>query len=551
MSSSPHENTNTHSPQVLEKIVLDLVSQKPKDAQGVEIVIRKSAGAYKLPSPKKSQILRVYRNLLEKKAFERDEQLELFLQKRAIRTASGVAVVALLTKPFPCPGKCVYCPTQRDMPKSYLSNQPAVMRAIRNSFDPYRQVKSRITALYNNGHITDKIELHITGGTWSFYPHDYQEWFIKRCFDAANSQIQMTEENKDTLHETDLGDETLLEAQQRNETTRHRIIGMTIETRPDHITEEEVKRLRMLGCTRIELGVQSLNDDVQKLTRREEDGTDAARATQLLRNAGFKVQYHMMPGLPGATPEIDIQGFKDMFGKEEFKPDQLKIYPCVVVKETMLYNWWKEGRYQPYDDETLLNTLVEMKKQVPHYVRIDRVFRDIPSKSILAGYQKLNLREFLHKQLKEQGLRCKCIRCRQTKGKNPEAVVQLHQYEYDASNGKEFFLSFENNDQTELFSFMRLRIADNEDIFIDELKDAALIRELHTYGKLKSIHKKNDVVESSAQHKGFGKKLLGEAERIAKQHGKNKLAIISGIGAREYYRKQGYRLTGTYMIKDV
>ncbi|MBI4117659.1 MAG: tRNA uridine(34) 5-carboxymethylaminomethyl modification radical SAM/GNAT enzyme Elp3 [Parcubacteria group bacterium] len=550
----------THPQKVLDIIVRDLVAQYPKNSGDAEIIIRKSAGKYKFPSPAKSDILRTYRKMVHDTVIAADQRLENMLQKRAIRTSSGVAVVALLTKPFPCPGKCVYCPTAKNMPKSYLPDQPAVMRAVRNAWDPYRQVKSRITALHLNGHNTEKIELHITGGTWSFYPKQYQTWFIKRCFDAANSRFEMTDENAAKLHKIDKGKKNLIAAQKKNEYAKNRIIGMTIETRPDHITETEVKRLRDLGCTRIELGVQSVDDAVQKLTRREEDGSDAARATKLLRNAGFKIQYHMMPGLPGSTPEKDILGFKKIFSDADFKPDQLKIYPCVVVKDALLYRWWKQGNYRPYTDEELFETLLEIKKIVPQYVRIDRVFRDIPSKTVLAGNKILNLREYLQKELEKRGEKCRCMRCRQVgkEAANTQYSVHstqrekiiMHEFEFEASGGKEFFISFENEFQTTLYSFLRLRLPRQEDIFISDLKHCALIRELHTYGKVQSIREKDSTSDSS-QHRGLGKKLLRRAEAIAQKKGYEKIAVIAGIGSREYYKKLGYRLSGTYMVKGI
>ena len=448
-----------------------------------------------------------------------DEKIENILRKRLVRSLSGVVIVSVLTKPYPCPGKCLYCPTEKGMPKSYLSNEPAVMRAILNEFDPAKQVLNRLASLYAQGHNTDKIDLIIIGGTWSYFPKKYKEWFIKKCFEAANQRTS----------------KTLEQAQKLNEKSKHRIIGITIETRPDYITKREVLHLRDLGVTRVELGVQSIYEDVLKLNLRQSGTEDIVKATKLLKEAGFKVCYHMMPNLPGSDLKKDEEMFKTIFNDERFQPDLLKIYTCAVLKEAPLYKLWKEKKYKPYTEKQLIGLLIKIKRFVPYYCRIQRLTRDIPSQSIVAGPAKIsNMRQVLKKQ---KGFACKCIRCREVRGDyRPKEKLYLFKQEYKASGGKEIFLSYENKTKTRLYSLLRLRVLND-----------AIIREVHTYGQLHPLNKS----AVSPQHKGLGKKLVKEAEKIATKLGFKKIAVISGVGAREYYRRLGYRLKNTYMVKPL
>ncbi len=476
--------------------------------------------------------------------------LEQILTLNTIRSASGIATVTVITEPYPCPGRCVYCPTEARAPKSYLTNEPAMMRAVRNDYDPYRQVRSRLEALNETGHATDKIELIIKGGTWSFYPEEYQREFIRRCLDAANAFAQGSglgaqgNGPQPRAHSP----EPLEEAQQRNETAQHRVIGVTIETRPDYINEQEIRRLRDLGVTRVELGVQSLNERVLALIVRDHTTAEIRQATTLLRNAGFKIAYHLMPNLPGATPEDDRETFHELFENPAYRPDAMKIYPCVVIESAELYRWWQEGRYQPYDDETLIELLADVKALVPPYVRIERVIRDIPSTSIVAGCKVTNLREIVLRRMAQQGRRCRCIRCRQVRDEASGSFV-LTRRDYDASDGREIFLSFEEPSTDKLAAFLRLRLPPKTDQGWPVLRGAALIRELHTYGRHLSLH---DRRKDAAQHRGFGQRLLAEAERIAREEfGRQRLVVIAGVGVREYYRRFGYRLEETYMIKTV
>lgn len=518
--------------QILEK----LISLDPKNQQNLSRLLRTVAGSFNIAAPKKSDLLSSYHSLVKNGSIKSAEKLELLLKKREVRTISGVAPIAVLTKPFFCPGRCSFCPTEARMPKSYLSNEPAVMRAVLNHWDPYLQVKTRLEALQRNGHDTDKCELIVIGGTWSFLPTRYQTWFIKRLFDGLNGYTA----------------KSLSEAQKFNETAKNRAIGMCLETRPDYITVSEIARMRRLGCTRVEIGVQTTDAKVLKYNKRGHGIETVKRATRLLRDAGFKISYHMMPNLPGSTPEKDIKSFKDLFSDPGLQPDMLKIYPCVVVKDAEIYQWWRTGKYEPYDEKTLFDTLIGLKKYIPPYVRVTRLIRDIPTTSIYAGNMIANLRQEILKKLKEDGTPCPCIRCREPKNDflNTDDTDFIRR-EYETLGGQENFLSIESKDKSRIFGFCRLRlpINGNQKLLntLPELKSAAIIRELHVYGVLTPI----DSAGTTVQHKGMGKKLMAEAEKIAAENGYEKLAVISGIGVREYYKKLGYQLKGTYMIKDL
>jgi len=493
-------------------------------------------------------LLKRYRQELASGARHPNKLLERILMLNAIRSTSGIATVTVITEPYACPGRCVYCPTETRAPKSYLANEPAVMRAIRNDYDPYRQVTSRLKALHDTGHATDKIELIIKGGTWSFYPDHYQRDFITRCFDAANEF-----QTSDVRHQaSDEVRTTLEEAQRVNETAAKRLIGVTIETRPDYVDETEIRRLRELGVTRVELGVQILNDRILELIVRDHTTVEIRQATQLLRDAGFKVAYHLMPNLPGATPEDDLASCRGLFEDPAYRPDALKLYPCVVVKSAELYEWWQDGRYQPYDDDRLVELLIAMKRLVPPYVRIERVIRDIPSTSIEAGSKLTNLREEAQRRMRARGLACRCIRCRQVRDGEP-GTFTLVRREFEASGGQELFLSFEDAATDRLACLLRLRLPSplrhHHPHWMPVLEEAALVRELHTYGHHVGIHQHAD---DAAQHRGFGRRLLEEAERIAGQEwGCARIAVIAGVGVREYYRKLGYELQETYMVKTL
>ncbi len=508
--------------------------------------------------PSKAEMLALYRELVAEGVEAQNPTVELALRKIKTKSNSGVAVVSLLTKPFACPGRCTYCPTDVSMPKSYLAKEPAAARALMNDFDPYMQITNRLKALEMNGHPIDKIEMIVIGGTWSFYHPSYQEEFLIGCYRACNDYLPaQTLQNqslggqakKDSRTETYTDRlEYLLALQDKNEQAHCRMIGLSIETRPDYITDFEITRLRAFGVTKVEIGVQHLDDEILKLTQRDMKVERVKQATEKLRNAGFKMVYHMMPNLPGSTPERDISMFDELFSGEDFQPDMLKIYPCMVLEHSELYETWKRGGFKAYSDPELIHVMSEEKKRVPPYVRILRVYRDIPASYIKAGSTVSNLRQVMDADMKKNGWQCRCIRCREIReGEvHPEDFV-LSNITYRTPSGTEVFLSWENSSARQLAAFTRLRLPDNhgEDALLPVLKGAALIRELHTYGR----HTKVGGEGKQSQHVGFGRRLLAEAERIAKEAGYIKLAIISGIGVREYYRKLGYHLEDTYMVK--
>jgi elongator complex protein 3 len=398
--------------------------------------------------------------------------------------------------------------------------------------------------LANEGHSTDKIELRVIGGTWSYYPKSYQDKFIASCFSAAN---QAPFGKKSRMNGARL---LLVSEQRKNETAQCRVVGISIETRPDYINESEIIRLRKLGVTRVELGVQSIYDDVLAKNRRGHKVGATILATRLLKDAGFKISYQVMLNLLGSNPAKDLAMAKELFLNQDFQPDLLKIYPLAILKEAPLYKLYKEGKYKPYPQKKLIAVIKEIKKNVPPWVRIERIIRDIPSPRIIAAKDISNLRQLIALDMAREGWQCKCIRCREIKGNyGGNEKPALVRRDYNASGGKEIFLSFENQSRTKIYSLLRLRIqGKNSQPISPILKETALIREIHTYGLQTPISQKG----TAAQHKGFGKKLIQEAEIVAKNEFKlKKIASISGIGARLYWRKLGYKLQNSYMIKNL
>lgn len=524
--------------------VKELAKEKISSEDEFLTLQRKLLSKYKISPPKKSEIIKIYQQLKKSKEIKENLFFENKIKKRPVRSLSGIAVVSVLTKPWPCPGSCIYCPKEKGIPKSYLSGEPAVERAKALNFDPYLQVQRRIRVLEENGHPADKIELIVIGGTWSYLPHFYQTWFIKNCFQGANGKKEKG---------------SLKKIQKINEKAKHRIVGLTLETRPDFITPKEIARMRKLGCTRVEIGVQILDDKILKINKRGHKIKEVIKATKLLKDAGFKICYHIMPGLLGSNFKNDLKKFKEIFSNENFRPDMLKIYPCAVTKGSKLYKLWKMRKYKPYSNKKLIELLIKMKTLVPFYVRINRIIRDIPATKIEGGSKISNLREVVQREMKKRNLKCNCIRCREIREKSYKIKnIKLLKREYQASKGKEIFLSYEDIKNDKLLAFLRLRLpkmnSESEVYrYFPELKNAALVRELHTYGRLIPINKKENIKEklNKAQHLGFGKRLMKEAEEIAKNYGYKKIAVISGVGVRDYYRKLGYRLKNTYMIKKI
>ncbi len=441
-----------------------------------------------------------------------------------------------MTQPLECPGHCVYCPTFPATPRSYTPGSPAVLRARQCDFDPREQVKLRLRILAEMEHPTDKVELIVMGGTFLAYPEDYQYQFIKGCYDALNGEESAT----------------LEAAQQLNETARHRCIGLCLETRPDWCQAAEIERMLEFGATRLELGVQTLDDDIYRRVKRGHRVADVVTATKLLKEHGFKVHYHWMPGLPGSTPEKDLELSRQLFSDARFRPDGLKIYPTMVVEGTELAEWYRQGRYQPYPDETMTTLVANIKAIVPKYVRISRVLRDIPSQYIIGGPRD-SLRDKAKERMRQMGRECQCIRCREyghrARANREIGEPQMVRMDYEASEGKEIMLSFEDKQST-LFGLLRLRIQNRPITRLQPSAEGnlALIRELHIYGPEVPLKQHHPL---AAQHKGLGKALLTAAEKIAREEfHAPEIAALSGTGAREYYRTEfGYDLRGGYMVK--
>lgn len=463
--------------------------------------------------------------------FLTDPELIAAMKTRGVRTQSGVAPFAVMMKPFPCPGKCIYCPLEPGMPKSYLSDEPAAQRAKILDFDPAAQVEGRIRQMVETGHITDKIDLIVIGGTFGAYREDYKREFFKAMFDAVNGAVSAS----------------LAKAQKYNETAEKRIVGISVETRPDWVTEKEVKLWRELGVTKVQLGVQAFDEAILRRIKRGHSLEEVAQTTRMCRNAGLKICYHLMPNLPGSNPEKDVEMAKMMFTDPRFGPDYLKVYPAMTIKGTEMYEMWKRGEYVPYDEDKLIEVLKEIKAQTPVWCRIDRLIRDISKKWVSAGMARTNLRQVLQAELLKEGKKCQCIRCREVRGGVYDTKVALLVNEWESLGGKELFLSYESGGK--LFSMLRLRLPDKkEKMMFDELKGAALVREVHTYGQVAQIDTQDGI---KTQHRGLGKRLMLKAEEIAKIRGYKKIAVISAVGTREYYKKLGYSLEGTYMVKDL
>jgi len=501
----------------------------------------------------KSEIILAYNALKKDLNFNEKEEknfLNLIKMKR-VRTGSGVTPVAILTKPYPCPGNCIYCPNDPQMPKSYLSMEPGAQRALQNEFDPYLQVFNRLVAYKNIGHPTDKVELIVLGGTWSFYPENYKIWFIKRSFDAMNNFYpeynSIYLETEKSENEKDVSWKDLFEAQKINETAHSRCVGLVLETRPDYISQDEVRDLRKLGATKIQLGVQSLDDEILQLNKRGHGVTETKTAFKLLREAGFKIHAHWMPNLYGSNPKKDIDDFKKLFTDEGLRPDELKIYPCSLIADTGLFEFYEKGLWKPYTEEQLLNVLEECISATPGYCRLTRVVRDISSDDIVAGNKKSNFRQIAEKSLMEKGIKINEIRHREIKSeKFDDKKLELKITSYKTSGSEEYFLEF-TTDEDKIAAFLRLSIPKNLS-FIDELNNSAIIREVHVYGSVVGIGKEE---KDLAQHVGLGSKLIKKAEEISMNLGYKKISVISSVGTREYYKKRGYSLGDLYQIKKL
>jgi elongator complex protein 3 len=503
-------------------------------------------------------LVAVYRKLVESGEWSEDADLLARIRMKPVRTLSGVTTVTVLTKSYPCPGSCIFCPTEAQMPKSYISEEPGARRGLQHGFDPFAQVHSRLTALKAVGHPTDKIELLILGGTFSAYRRDYQEWFIKRCFDAMN-EVELP---------------TLEEAQQFNETALHRNVGLVVETRPDEINPAELAWMRRLGVTKVQMGAQSLDDRILALNRRGHSAAQTLQACALLRAGGFKIVLHWMPNLLGATLDSDREDFARLWAEAEaglgFCPDEIKIYPCQLLESAELYQYWQRGEYTPYTEAQLIELVADLKPSIPRYCRVNRVVRDIPSTYVVAGSKRTSLRMDVQEELARRGMRCSCLRCREVRG---QAValdsLRLDTLVYHPAQAEEHFLSFVTPED-QVAGYLRLSLPYSEispqshkdtkeeegdekkTVFFhpleisSDLEGAAIIREVHVYGQSLQLGVEKT---GAAQHAGLGTRLIAAAEQIAREHGFRRLAVIAAVGTRQYYRGRGFEMGELYMVK--
>ncbi|MDH3943669.1 MAG: tRNA uridine(34) 5-carboxymethylaminomethyl modification radical SAM/GNAT enzyme Elp3 [Anaerolineae bacterium] len=480
----------------------------------------------------KQMLVAAYTQLVEAGVWAADPELLARIRMKPVRTQSGVSVVTVLTKPYPCPGKCVFCPTDVRMPKSYLPDEPGAMRALHHQFDPYDQVIARLQQLQAVGHPTDKIEMLILGGTWSSYPRDYQEWFVTRLFDAMNA--------------VDSSD--LTSAQAYNETAEHRNVGLVIETRPDHINPKEIAWLRSLGVTKVQLGAQSFDDHILELNKRGHTVEETRRAAALLRAAGFKIVLHWMPNLLGATPASDRKDFARLWA--DFCPDEIKIYPNQLLENAELYLFWQRGEFHPYSTEELVDLLVDIKPTIPRYCRVNRVVRDIPSTNVVEGNKRTSLRMDVHTEMERRGRRCQCLRCREVRGGDVSLdELKFDDQVYQAGAAEEHFLSYVTPDD-KISGFLRLSLPgpDSPRTNLPDIDNAAIVREVHVYGQSLAV----GVEQSGAsQHIGLGTRLLERAEEIAREQGYPRMSVIAAVGTRQYYAARGYQMGETYMLKDL
>jgi len=509
-----------------------------------------------------------YNTLIHEGILKYDPRVWKLLRKRAVRSLSGVSVISILTKPWGCPGKCVYCPSYEGLPKSYVPNEPAVMRAELNEFDPIRQIWNRLRSLEITGHRIEKCDIRIIGGTWSVYPLLYQESYIRDIYDAHTTYSEL----RKNLLKTEMSGEkfasfeispdfqiqksaTLEEAKKRNETAESRVIGIAVETRPDELHNLEIFRLRRYGVTRVEIGYQSTDDAINTISKRGHGNRESIAATKILKDAGFKIVAHMMPNLLGSTPEKDIESLRTVFENPDFRPDELKIYPMVVTPHTELEGIWRGGGFTPYNDEILVDLMAKLQGLIPEYVRLNRMYRDIPASEILAGSHLANLRQVTDERMKKLGIIRTDISAREIRDKvnKPESAV-LDVTEYTASGGKEYFLQWIDPKDRTVFSLLRLRVPspifEKTEHPIGVLKNAAIIREIHTFGDQLRIEEKSD---GSGQHMGFGKRLIARAEEIIRENYPEieKMAVIAWVGVRGYYEKLWYTLEGEYMVKKL
>jgi elongator complex protein 3 len=524
------------SKNALREIIDTLLSMPNPTHEDANLLKLKAAAKHHLPTMPSNA------DLIAALTPEETKLLLPILRRKTTRTISGVTVVATMTEPYPCPQPepCAYCPggPTQGSPQSYTGHEPAAMRGSQNNFDPYLQVQSRIDQLTAIGHKVDKIELIIMGGTFPATPFEYQTRFIQRCLDSITGKTSAN----------------LEEAKANAEVSKTRNVGITVETRPDWCKQPHIDAMLGMGVTRIELGVQNPSDEIYQKVGRTHTVADVAEATQIAKDSGLKIVYHMMPGMPGSSPEKDVQAFQEIFDNPAFKPDMIKIYPCLAIAGTKAYQWLQEGTYKPYSTEEAADVIAEVKKFIPKWVRVMRVQRDIPARLILDGVKKSNLRQIVNEKLKAEGAKCQCIRCREvghrmeTDHVKPDlANIQILTSQYEASGGKEYFISAEDPINNVLLGYLRLRMPSPK-AHRPEIAQvpSAIVRELHVYGPLVPVGRH---VDEAWQHKGYGVKLLDEAQRITKENGLEKLLVISALGTKRYYMRFGFEHEGPYVSK--
>jgi elongator complex protein 3 len=545
-----NKNTEKYKKQI-EEILNEVKESKTWDPDSLQKILRKHPkDGNKLFA--KDELVHIYNLLKKEKGFE-SEKVERRIRMKPTRTNSGVAVVTVLTKPYPCPGNCIYCPNDPSMPKSYIASEPGAQRALSNKFDPYAQVFNRLVALKKVGHNVEKVELIVLGGTWSYYLKDYQLSFIYECYRALNNvkkdTMSYVEPREGELKEVTWKD--LEREQKKNELAYCRNVGLVLETRPDYITKDEIIRMRKLGATKVQIGIQSLSNRILKKNEIGRKNKDVKRAFKLLRRMGFKIHGHWMPNLYGSTVKKDIEDYKKLWTKD-YRPDELKIYPTSIIENTKLNYLYQEGLYKPYTEKELSELLKTVLPLTPRYCRLTRVVRDIPSDEIIAGNKKTNLRQLVNIEMEKEGIKIEDIRSREIRGEKVNVDdLELERIEYDTVVSKEAFLSYKTKDSDKICGFLRLSLPGKkyrEEHFLEELKGCSLIREVHVYGKVLGI---KDESTGESQHLGLGKKLIQKAEEISKECEFEKIAVISAVGTREYYRKKGFNEKDLYMTKGL
>lgn len=519
-----------------------ILSSQPQKKEEVARIKKKVSKKYSLPSiPGDADVLSCLQDLSDSIDEEEINRLTKILRLKPVRTISGVAVISVMTSPAPCPhGKCLPCPggVEKNTPQSYIGLEPAAQRGWQHDYDPYSQVRGRLKELASIGHNVDKAEIIVMGGTFPARERAYKQDFMLGIFNALN-----TFQNDEKSYRNNESDSNLEQAKKENEKARVRCTGITFETRPDYAKRPQIEDMLEFGGTKVELGVQTVYDDILQRINRGHGVEDSVEATRLLKDSAFKVGYHVMPGLPYSSMQKDEEMFKELFNNQDFKPDYLKIYPTLIIEGTELHQMWEKGEYRPYSTDEVVDIIARAKRHFPPWVRVQRIQRDIPVKNAL-GLDKGNIRQLVHQRLKEYGYNCNCIRCREVGHRGIEgAEVELVVRNYNASKGEEYFISYEVPYDGSLAGFIRLRFP--YEPFIGTLKDAALVRELHVYGQSLPIGARD---EGAFQHKSIGKNLLARAEEIASQK-YDKIAVISGVGVRDYYRKLGYEKNQGHMVK--